>query len=141
MIKDDDPATRQKEFQFIAKIRSLNATRKPRGQIPKINWNAIRWQELIDLVKVNLRKPPTPEHFSDSEIFSFVTGNVTPTIQDLPSHSQSVERSVKLVSEASRVVCGADRRHKSILSKILSQSLRSTFMSKGHYTQKYDDIH
>ena len=141
MIKDDHPAIRQKGFQFIAEIRSLNVTRKPRGQIPKINWNAIRWQDLIDLAEVNLREPPTSVHFSDSEIFSFVTGNVTPTIQDLPSHSQSVERSVKLISETSRVVCGTDRRHKSILTKILSRSLRPSFMSKGHYTQKYDDIY
>ena len=122
MIKDNDPAMRQKECQFIAKIRSLNARRKPRGQISKINWNAIRWQDLIDLADVNLREPPTSEHFSDSEIFSFVTGNVTTTIQDLPSHSQSVERSVKLVFEASPVVCGTDRRHKSILTKFLSRS-------------------
>ena len=100
----------------------MNARRKPRGQIPKINWNAIRWQDLIDLADVNLREPPTSELFFDSEIFSFVTGNVTPTIQDLPSHSQSVERRVKLAFEASPVVCGTDRRHKSILTKFLSRS-------------------
>ena len=85
-------SARQKGFQFIAKIRSLNAIRNPRGQIPKINWNEIRWRDLIDLAEVNLRDPPTSEYFSDLEIFSFVTGNVTPTIQDLQSHSQRVER-------------------------------------------------
>ena len=69
-----------------------------------IGMQSIGWQDLIDLAEVNLQEPPTSKHISDSEIFSFVTGNVTPTIQDLPSHFQSVKRSVKLVSEASRVV-------------------------------------
>ena len=35
-------------------------------------------------------------------------------LPDLPSHSQSVERSVKLVTEASHSYYGFDNRHKSI---------------------------
>ena len=49
-------------------------------------------------------------------------------LPDFPNHSQSVERAVKLVSEASKSVYGKEKRHKFILTKNLSrkENKRST---------------
>ena len=66
--------------------------------------------------------------------------SLKPDIIDLPSHSQSVERCVKLVSEASHYVYGFENRHKSILAKVFSGQKRPEFTSKGYYCQDYDDI-
>ena len=50
-----------------------------------------------------------------------------------PCHSQSVERAVKLVTEAAHKVCGADRRHNHIVSVLASRKARKPFTSKKHY--------
>ena len=57
-----------------------------------------------------------------------------------PSQSQSVERSVKLVSEASKVVYGFDNRHKTNLTKVQSRIVWPHFMSKWYYSKNYDDF-
>ena len=55
----------------------------------------------------------------------------------LPAHSQSVERAVKLVSEASECVYGAEERHRHILVKLASRKARPSFESKGSYVANY----
>jgi hypothetical protein len=110
-------------------------------KIPLVNWDAEHWHELIDLTGPAVMEPPTTQHLSDEEIQSFMDTNTKPDIPDLPSHSQSVERSVKLVTEASHTVYGFDTRHRSILSKVLSRKMRPAFMSKGHYSQSYDSLY
>ena len=73
-----------------------------------------------------------------------------PNIAEFPSHTQSVERAVKLVTEASTIVYSFDNRHKTILTKILSRKLRPNVASKCSYTnnmtlifkfQKLTDVH
>ena len=59
----------------------------------------------------------------------------------LPSHSKSVERSVKLLSDASHTIYGYKNRQKSILSKILSRKPSQKFSSKRHYHQTYNDLY
>lgn len=59
---------------------------------------------------------------------------------DFPSHSQSVERAVKLTSEISHVVYRFEARHKHILAKTLCHQLRPSFVSKGSYTEGLDMI-
>ena len=54
---------------------------------------------------------------------------------DLPSHSQVVERAVKLTTETSQTVYGFEARHQHITAKVLSQKLRTAFLSKGSYME------
>jgi len=61
-------------------------------------------------------------------------------LPDLPSHSQSVERAVKLTSEASAIVYGQESRHRHIIAKVASHQMRPAFDSKGSYAESYDDI-
>lgn len=109
-------------------------------KIPLVNWEAKHWHELIDLTGPEVKEPPTTRHLSEEEIRSYMNTNTKPDIADLPSHSQSVERSVKLVTEASHTVYGFDARHKSIVAKVLSRKMRPAFMSKGYYSQFYDEL-
>lgn len=121
-------------------ICSMEYGQKVEKQIPKINWNAKNWHELIDLSAPEIMEPPTTKHLSNEEIQCHMNTNVKPDITDLPSHSQSVERSVKLVSEASHYVYGFENRHSSIRTKLVSRKMRKSFVSKGHYSQCYDEI-
>ena len=54
-------------------------------------------QDLIDLTDIEFQEPATTQHLSDAEIFSLTQKDSLCEIPDLASHSQSVERSVKLV--------------------------------------------
>ena len=60
------------------------------------------------------------------------------TFPPFPCHSQSVERAVKLVTEAASKVCGEDKRHTHILSVNACRKARKPFKSKKHY--KYSDV-
>ena len=110
-------------------------------RIPPIKWNASTWQDLIDLTDIELQEPVTTQHLSNAEIFSLTQKDSLCKIPDLPSHLQSLERSVKLVSDVSHTIYGYENRHKSILTKILSRKSRQKFSSKGHYHQTYDDLY
>ena len=95
---------------------------------------------MIDLTDIEFQEPATTQHLSDAEIFLTQKDSWCETL-DLPSHSQSVERSLKLVPDASNTVYSNESRHESILTKILSRKLRQKFSSKGHYHQTYDDLY
>ena len=110
-------------------------------RIPPIKWNASTWQDLIDLTDIELQEPVTTQHLSNAEIFSLTQKDSLCKIPDLPSHLQSLERSVKLVSDVSHTIYDYENRHKSILTKILSRKPRQKFSSKGHYHQTYDDLY
>ena len=47
-----------------------------------------------------------------------------------PLHSQSVEHSVKLVTEAASQVVGAENRHKNILTKLKARASHKAFDTK-----------
>lgn len=68
-------------------------------KIPPVNWDADNWPGLIHLtdpaIMDMIMEPPTTQHFSDEEIQT-MNNNTKPDTQDLPCHSQSVERRVKL---------------------------------------------
>lgn len=118
-----------------------NNRRKLRKTIPLINWEANHWGDLLgDLDPSTLTEPPITRKITDETVDEFLINGNRVCLKQLPSHSQSVERSVKLVSEASKSCYGQENRHKSILVKILSRKHRPNFMSKGHYTQTYDSF-
>ena len=110
-------------------------------RIPPIKWNASTWQDLIDLTHNEFQEPATTQHLNDAEIFSLTQKDSLCEIPDLSSHSQSVELSVKLVSDASHTIYCYENRHKPILTKIFNRKLRQKFSSKGHYHQTYYDLY
>lgn len=54
-------------------------------------------------------------------------------ILDFPCHSQAVERHVKLVTEASKTVCGYESRQVRILGGIKSRSIIPSFHTKKDF--------
>ena len=60
------------------------------------------------------------KHFSTKKLRLFTDNGIKTHIADLQSHPKSVERNVKLVTEASRVGYDFESRHLTILAKIKS---------------------
>ena len=81
------------------------------------------------------------EDYSESELRESLFNRTKLDLPDLPSHSQAVERAVKLTTEASQTVDGFEARHQHITAKVLSQKLRTAFLSKGSYMEQYDSIY
>ena len=139
----NESTIRELGIKAILKIRSENRSfeDEPIKRIPQINFEANHWSELINVSDVsNIREPSSTKEFSNERIQEFIDKEEKPPLLNLPIHSQSVERAVKLVTEASECCFGLENRHKSILTKILSRALRPNFDSKGSYEQKFSDI-
>ena len=79
-------------------------------------------------------EPPVLRRFSDDEIRSALDSPMS--LPDYPCHTTSVERCVKLVSDASKQVYGDDARHGLILSRIEAREKRASYDTKKDYDIK-----
>ncbi|XP_065645679.1 uncharacterized protein LOC136076138 [Hydra vulgaris] len=143
MLKSEEIYIRSIAMQRLLDIRN----RKKDGQvinrinkIPEINIDAHIWYKLINIFDEDIDEPATTQDITDEEIVEKLLSGEKIDLPGLPSHSQSVERSVQLVSMDSRTVFGKEARHKHILAKILSKKHRKSFKSKRYYGETYDDI-
>ena len=80
---------------------------------------------------LNTPLPPAIRHLSDSEIEDC---RMKPLILCRPCHNQTVERHVKLVTEASAQVTGFERRDGLIRQKIRSRKLLKKFNTKMQFS-------
>ena len=101
----------------------------------------MHWTDLIDLSVNGVREPPLTLDLSDDELQNSLLTGEKIDLPDFSSHSQSVERAVKLVMEASQSVYVFEARHQHILAKVLCQQLRPGFSSKGSYMELFDSIY
>ena len=81
------------------------------------------------------------EDFSESELRESLLNGTKHDLPDLPSHSQAMEWAVKLTTEASQTVYDFEARHQHITAKVLSQKLRTAFLSKDSYMEQFDSIY
>jgi len=112
---------------------------KMEKRIPPIDWDATHWYNLVSSEHL-CAEPPICKDTPTEDLIECQANNTLLNLPDLPAHSQSVERGVKLVTEASHGHYGYDNRHKAILAKITSRKMRPMFTSKGSYSQAYDSL-
>ena len=101
--------------------------------VPKLDWEANSWQKMIrwsDIEK-KIFEPFILQKFSNHELMEAYAAPLI--FPKYPVHSQSVERTVKLVSEASKVVIGEENRHNHIIGVLGARKARPDFPSKKYY--------
>ena len=108
MLKADKTDIRSIALRRILEIRSckreghiINRISK----IPEINIDVRLWYDLINDFDRDIEEPGITQEFTDEEIIGKLSSEKL-IITDLPSKSQSVERSVLLLSEASHSIFG-----------------------------------
>ena len=111
----------------IQKMKVLKGVRK--FSIPALNWNPSSWWDIIDWKTVKIYEPSILKKL-DSEKLN-ATKLEPFSFPKFPLHSQSVERSVKLVTEAASKVVGEERRHQHILSIIEARKIRKPNSTKS----------
>lgn len=120
MITDSRADVKLKALEIIKKCSS-NHLRK--FTVPKINFKSSEYHEMITWKDCDFSVPPLLKDLSSSEMehLTEVEDYDLPEL-NLPSHTQAVERCVKLVTESAASVSTPDRRDGLIRVTNLSRS-------------------
>ena len=139
MVSDDETNIRRLGWRRIYKARQDAAsTKRVRAfTVPKVNFQAQTYIGMVDW-QSNYTEPPMTKMIPNKKILELMeSGDFfdTNTRKNIPCHTQAVERQVKLVTEASRSVCGKNSRDGMIRSTIQSRRLIPKFGSKQDYVR------
>ena len=100
-------------------------------KIPAINWKAKKIQELIDWDQTPITEPVVTTNLSSEELLACLD---TPlVVPDWTCHTQAVERTVKKVTEASKMVAGREKRDGWIRAADSSRSELPVMVSKKDF--------
>jgi hypothetical protein len=77
---------------------------------------------MVDLKSMDVSEPPLTFAFTNNQIRSAIKTGEILSLGDFPNNTQAVERTVKLVTEASSKVIGYERRHYYILNALKSRA-------------------
>ena len=102
--------------------------------VPKINFKADTYPDLIDWTNAQFSEPPLTASFSDHDLSDLIRNPLS--IPRFTCHSQAVERAIKLVTEAAGTVIGPEVRDGYIRQKIKSRREISKFDSKKDFFPK-----
>jgi hypothetical protein len=143
MLESEDKMTRERAVKLVRQLRS-KPPKKPRMkvlqgirkfQVPLLQWNAATWQEMIDWKTAAVHEPYIIECISEEDLTAAL--DRPHNFPAFPLHTQSVERAVKLVTEAAAQVCGEEKRHEFILSVLEARRVRKAFDTKKDYKLMY----
>ena len=132
MIRDERIHIRKVGYRRIKKARETSANKTERKfVVPKINFEAVDYPDLINWQLEKISEPPLTKSIPDEELDQLVaTGDRFPEVK-YPNHTQSVERCIKLVTEASSLVCGYKKRDGLIRSRLSSRKSFPKMESKS----------
>ena len=102
--------TRILKARSIAQEQSCTNVRS--FQIPCLSFQATNYYDIINWQRTNLTEPPCTAHIPEEEIQSLIEigDPIESELLNIPCHTQAVERSIKVVTEASSKVCGQMNR-------------------------------
>jgi hypothetical protein len=110
MLSDQRMHIRELGLRRILKARTVNSRKIRKFDIPKLNFDAQDYTDLIDWQNVTVTSPPLLMKVPDDEVKASILSGNPLEFEKLPCHTQAVERCIKLVTEASTAVCGAAAR-------------------------------
>jgi hypothetical protein len=105
MLADENGEIRQKAYEAIRSARNSEYISMRKFQLPTINFNAHSYYERIDCSLLANVNPPLLKICDFEQLGN---SSFTEKICNIPNHSQTVERHVKLVTEAAAAVCEMD---------------------------------
>jgi len=137
MITDDRKFVRELGLRRILIARKKNSRNIRKFAIPNFNFEATEYYEMIDWQNWDQTEPPITKGISEETLKQMVLDGAPEVLEfpKFPCHTQSVERHVKLVTEASSTVCGEAKRDGYIRVKLESRKLMPQFDSKKDYRQ------
>ena len=134
MMTDKDSNKRNKAVNIVLNLRKQNPgiqSQIRKFTVPDINFDARDWDELVNWKTAVITEPPLTLHLSDEEIQAVIDAPLA--LAKYPNHTQSVERCIKLVSDASKQVYGHNARDGFIRARKSSQGLMPRFDTKKQF--------
>jgi hypothetical protein len=103
--------------------------------IPKLNFQASDYTEIIFWSKEKLTPPPLLRNISDEAIRTIISNKTIPDwdVRSFPCHTQAVERCVKLVTTSAQEVVGFQNRDGWIRATLKSREIMPTFNTKKEF--------
>ena len=104
-------------------------------RVLKLNIDASSYIDLIDWTDTIVSEPAFTASVTSNEIKEMIRSRTFSEfkIPELPCHTQSVERRIKLVSEASSLVCDHASREGLIRNKLSSRATMPCFNTMSQY--------
>ena len=138
MALDERRYVRELALRRILKSRSLPSKQKTKVRsfiVPTLKFDAQEYFNIIDWSSAKLSSPPLLSNVSNEHISHLIESGFVSEwdIRDFPSHTQSVERCVKLVSESAQKVLGFENRDGFIRSTLKSRGLMRKFETKVQF--------
>ncbi|KAE8743708.1 hypothetical protein FOCC_FOCC009659 [Frankliniella occidentalis] len=139
MVVDERQRVREVAVQRILEARhAVRSGRKRlrRFTVPKLNYSARDYVDLIDWDTTPITPPPLLADLTDSEIQDMVT--TIPALPQLPCHTQAVERKVHDVTQAASRVAGERRRDGRVNAAVTARKTMPKFNSKSKFKAPYE---
>lgn len=136
MLLDTQIETRQLAYDRIMCARQDNKSRVRQFKVPPLIFDKNEnFYDIIDWTKIKISEPPLTVKLSSNELLEIVNNpDILKINCNFPCHTQAVERTVKLVTEASSAVCGFNKRDGWIKATIKSRKNMPFFSSKNKYS-------
>lgn len=143
MLNDDSEAIRLNAWDkiFVARQQEIENSLRQFRSPQQLNFACESYTQLIDYENAEYFNPPILKdyEFTEDQIVDLASKpilehNFGKYLKDIPCHTQAVERSVKLVTEASQRVCGQEGRNGFIFNTLSSRRLMPMFESKQDFT-------
>ena len=104
--------------------------------VPKINFKAETYVDLIDWQNTQFTEPPLTVSFSEHDLSDLIRNPLS--IPHFTCHTQAVERAIRIVTEAAGAVIDPEARDGYIRQKIKSRKVISRFDSKKDFFPKLE---
>jgi hypothetical protein len=133
MLRDSRPHIRYKAVTHIIEAREDNDVFR-QFVVPNIDLNAPSYEKMIQWDRDAITEPPLTKHLTTADLkHALLTGEEL-AFAELPNHTQSVERTVKLVTETAAKYFGHDRRHGAIATTMKARDAMKDFNSKQDFS-------
>ena len=130
MLADERSDIRRLALQIILRARN-NLIPQRKFQVHKLNFNANSYEDIISWQDEDRTEPPITKHILTETIQkgSRMVSPPCPHIPRFPCHTQSVERTVKVVTD----VFGNQNRHRDIQGIFRGRSVMHKFETKRDF--------
>ncbi|GBL62145.1 hypothetical protein AVEN_225590-1 [Araneus ventricosus] len=136
MLVEERRRIRELAVRRIIKARESSSTvERLRLVVSKLNFKANQYIDMIDWLKCDVTEPPITDDLTVEELKSIAENA---SIKDLeifkfPCHTKTVERCVKLMTEAASTVCGSHKRDGLIRNTMASRAIMPSFEHEANY--------
>jgi hypothetical protein len=119
-----------------AKGRDGSTVRIRQFRVPKVNFAAQNYIDLVDWTSTDKYDPPVLKSVTKEQLKAYIVNPEKTQLVDFPKfpcHTQGTERCIRLVTEAAAAVCGQERRDGFIRARMDSRSIMKSFDTKSEY--------